>query len=191
MLLFTILSAFCATVLSKPSLDYEGRIVNGIPTTTEEYPFIVDMRLYYEEESGEYITDSVCTGSLIRLEYPATILTAAHCLFNVTAGIVVYLRRSDQDANFSSTNNFTSYFVMDFVLHPDYNHTWAENDIALMFLNESLENDGQLDVVELPEGVTLQDECCSDGESLEVIGYGLDGENGTGISFINVHTDTC
>merc|ERR1719333_197959 len=41
--LFTV-AALAASVLASPAANLDSRIVNGIPTTAEDYPFIVDIR---------------------------------------------------------------------------------------------------------------------------------------------------
>lgn len=162
------------------TLNAAPSIVNGNPTSAEAYPFIVDMRI------PSIINHSFCTGSLIRLEYPATVLTAAHCLYNLPAPLAVNLLRSDADAPLSNTNNFTSYDAMGYVIHPLYNDSNLDNDVALVFLSDSLENNNRLEVVTLPSSVDVDTECCSIGDSLQVLGYGLDVEGGEGILFMKM-----
>lgn len=153
------------------------RIVNGIPALASEYPFIADLR--FTVDAYNYTSDSFCTGSLIRLEYPATILTAAHCLEgmqNYTLG--AYLLRSDQDAPRTADNNFSFYAVSEFVIHPDYGVVEStDSDIGVMFIDADLSANPRLEVVTLPS-YDAEGECCFEGEELEVIGYGADYEGG-------------
>lgn len=76
-------------------IDVEPRIVNGVPTSAELHSFIADLRYYFDPSYYYYyyynlsgsdnvtleLSASFCTGSLYQLEYPATIITAAHCLY--------------------------------------------------------------------------------------------------------------
>jgi len=200
--LFSIMALLTGSVSGIP-VGEEPRIVNGVPTTATAYPFIVDLRedywklltLYYNVstdvtpemvsqipnisctvEDTACVADSSCTGSLIQLEWPATILTAAHCVETVYNASVygVYLGRTDADANFSASNNYSYHAVWKYRVHPDYNaNNETENDIALFFLDEDLSDDGRLGVV------TLNEDALSNHEALRVIGYGLNQSNGT------------
>jgi len=120
-------------------------------------------------------SESQCTGSLIQLEWPATILTAAHCIsFPLPSMYGVYLGRTDADGNFSSSNNYSFHSVWKLSVHPDYNAEQdLRNDIALFFLDEDLSDDNRLDVV------TLNEDALSYHEELRVIGYGLNQTNGS------------
>eukprot|EP01084_Bolivina_argentea_P300628 518432_1 len=163
-------------VYSFTNHNYEPRIVNGIPTTADNYPFIVDIREYFA--NFQYVEPSFCTGSLIRLEFPATILTAAHCLWNITNDLAVYLLRSDQDANRSNMNNFTFHIIWKNITHPNYNNDTQDNDIALLFLNEDLSSNSRLQTVEIQD-LDYNTECCETNELLQVIGYGAEQEGAT------------
>eukprot|EP00484_Ammonia_sp_Unknown_P030906 CAMPEP_0197024834 /NCGR_PEP_ID=MMETSP1384-20130603/5318_1 /TAXON_ID=29189 /ORGANISM="Ammonia sp." /LENGTH=370 /DNA_ID=CAMNT_0042453289 /DNA_START=39 /DNA_END=1151 /DNA_ORIENTATION=+ len=174
-----VMVAFAHLTASR-NIEFDGRIVNGQPTSATDYPFIVDLRTYYTIEGydGGFVTSSWCTGSLIRLERPATILTAAHCLYNTTETIGVYLLRSDQDANYSSLNNYTFHFVANYTIHEEYNHTNTDNDIGLMFLDEDLTNNKRLSVVNITDQEGHSGECCANHDALQVIGYGADYSGG-------------
>ena len=66
-------------------IDYEPRIVNGIPISASKYPWIVSLQAK-ERFGDDNITERFCGGSLINV-YPPIILTAAHCItFNMTNG---------------------------------------------------------------------------------------------------------
>jgi len=176
----------------------EGRIVNGDSVLAEDYPFIAEIKLtarvpnvtvhptiFGSNSTGAFnLTTNWCTGSLIRLERPATILTAAHCLHPSFKSSVwfgsypiefsVYLGRSDADNyTVTSTNNFTRHSVWNYLYHPDYNSTLTNNDIALIFLDEDLSDDARLSVVTYDARFNL-----AVGDDVEVIGYGADFEGG-------------
>ncbi|XP_054918206.1 chymotrypsinogen A-like [Dermacentor andersoni] len=57
-------------------LGSKGRIYNGKPTSKENMPWIVQLRIIYDLSSGREFS---CGGSIITRNL---ILTAAHCLFN-------------------------------------------------------------------------------------------------------------
>eukprot|EP00486_Rosalina_sp_Unknown_P016704 CAMPEP_0201579904 /NCGR_PEP_ID=MMETSP0190_2-20130828/27801_1 /ASSEMBLY_ACC=CAM_ASM_000263 /TAXON_ID=37353 /ORGANISM="Rosalina sp." /LENGTH=389 /DNA_ID=CAMNT_0048015009 /DNA_START=51 /DNA_END=1220 /DNA_ORIENTATION=+ len=63
--------------------DLEGKIVNGIPISASNYPWIVSLRYFAEIESnGTNITVGIphfCGASLIEID-PPTVMTAAHCV---------------------------------------------------------------------------------------------------------------
>jgi len=245
--MFTLAILLWCTVSAGPLNHVSPRIVNGIPTTASDYPYIVDIRKNYTAEWANWnsnytynytwdgnqtwtwnhtsdwnqtwtwnhtsdwnqtwnwnstwnhnttfspsnwtwtpsnwtwnstwnynytwnytdISDSFCTGSLVQLEWPVTILTAAHCLiWDSAEWLGVYLGRSDVDGGFSSTNNYSYHSVWKIEVHPDYDDWNLTNDIALMFLDEDLSDDIRLDVV------TLNEDELSDGEDLRVLGYG-------------------
>ena len=175
MIIFSILAIIPVLSISRKHL--KPRIVNGIPTLASEYPFIVDVRMHYPV--WDIVEESFCTASLLRLEKPATILTAAHCLEDVVnQSLAVYLLRSDADDNKSATNNFTFHPAHSFIIHPDYNKTSIDNDVALIFLNEDISNNKRLSTVQLPSFDYNSAECCTDNESLRVMGYGADYSDG-------------
>ena len=175
MLLLTFVSLL--SVLTTSLSKFQPRIVNGIPTVASDYPFIVDVRLYYP--GWDIVDSSFCTASLIRLKYPATILTAAHCLYDITnQSLAVYLLRSDADAVKSDSNDFIFHSVWKHVVHENYNDSTLDNDIALIFLDEDVSSNSRLSKVELPTLDTTTNECCDKNDELQVMGYGADYSDG-------------
>jgi len=203
------MAALAAFVSANPLANQDPRIVNGIPTTAEDYPFIVDLRMDWvqiiiatngtlssefdvaqvaanlkgctilntSETSWHCVSDSFCTGSLIQKSWPATILTAAHCLDPDTEAKYygVFLGRTDADAEYDETSNAYQYYAnWRMWIHENYNATTLENDIALMFLDDDLSDDDSLDVVTLNQNTDL----LSAGDGLIVIGYGHDAYGG-------------
>lgn len=211
MMLSTASSLFALCMVTShaiPNLEdlLEGRIVNGDPVSAANYPFIAEIKLslavanmsafpsIFKNRTGPLnYTKNHCTGSLIRLERPATILTAAHCVspkstafFDMlgTTSFDVYLGRSDADNHtVSRNNNFTLHREWYHTYHPAYNHTLTNNDIALIFLDEDLSNDARLSVATYDDPFDL-----AAGDELTVIGYGADYEGGPATDTLE-HTD--
>eukprot|EP01084_Bolivina_argentea_P118618 210424_1 len=72
--------------LPSKSIKSSPRIANGEPTTPNEFPWIVSLKLNAEWwDNGTLLWSwfgHSCTGSLIRSQKPAAILTAAHCFYD-------------------------------------------------------------------------------------------------------------
>jgi len=182
--------------MPKSFANLEGRIVNGDSVLASDYPFIAEIKLslfvpnvtafpaLWPNATGNftYITNW-CTGSLVQLEWPVTILTAAHCLHDTSTATYsvygdvtfqVYLYRSDADEDtVTANNNFSHHEVWKLKYHDNYNHTVLNNDVALLFLNEDLSNDKRLSAVAYDDDFEL-----TAGDELTVIGYGADFEGG-------------
>ncbi|OXA61680.1 trypsin-1 [Folsomia candida] len=104
-----------ATTTSRPS---RTRIVGGIETKRNEYPFIVSLF------RGQQLNGHFCGGSIIDTYW---VVTAAHCVtrpdFKLTAG--------EHDLRkFEGTEQTVS--AVKIVQHPEYNKATFENDIALV-----------------------------------------------------------
>ena len=183
-----------------------ARIVNGMPTTTEKWPWIVSLRL--EQLTNDHDMDKhFCGGSIIRRTKPAAILTAAHCVewldsqkseMGKSWNVWVDIGRDDvsfenyiQYVNHDSTL-YDSYKMIEYVYHENitydsYYKNTAIEDVGIVFID-----------VELPQRqsiITLNTEIdlLSDGDDLIVIGYGVDAWKGeltdtleqTDLKFIN------
>ena len=156
-----------------------GKIVNGFSTHASEYPFIASLIVYYPKFG--YSSYSFCGGSLLRKEYPAVVLTAGHCLINFDSRdeLRVDLHRSDIDAFYSSSNNYARYNALGYIVHSDYNETFIDNDVALIFLDADLTNEDYLQVVSIPDLSNLNgNECCNNDDALDIVGYGADFQGG-------------
>ena len=71
----------------------------------------------------------------------------------------------------------SDHAVWQYVYHEDYDDWTSSNDVALLFLDQDLSADARLSVVSVPE-LSVGEACCSQGDELQVIGYGLDESNG-------------
>jgi len=156
---FSYLIVIAMALLAKAT-EFE-KIVGGQSVNVDEYPFIVSISI--EGLHGG------CGGSIIRKEYPAVILTAAHCqsLFNG------YVRLYANDLDGTNSGSFDSAITR-YIIHPNYGSPNSNsNDIALLFLETDISSNDELEEVEL-DSYGLGSECCIEGDELQVIGYGAD-----------------
>lgn len=95
--------------------------MNGIPTTTDKWPWIVSLRIKINDDYDEHF----CGGSIIRRSKPAAILTAGHCVewldaapYNTSWGkswdVWIDIGRDDVSLN------DTEYLIHDDTLYDSY-----------------------------------------------------------------------
>ncbi|CAH0018726.1 hypothetical protein V2G26_002219 [Clonostachys chloroleuca] len=125
----SVLALLPALAAAKPVPDVgisTVNVVGGQEASATEFPFIVSLESKTEGEEGHY-----CGGTLLN---SLTVLTAAHCLASEDAENV-QIRAGHRIRNEGGvTVNAASIW-----LHPDYNATSAENDLALVQLEEPIE----------------------------------------------------
>ena len=168
-----VITLYISVSVAKYHLD--GKIVNGVPTTANSYSYIASLNLYHSSLYGWF---HFCTGSIVRKEKPATILTAAHCVDDVSWGqgpFGVDLLRTDPYGDYDPTHNAYSFHPSwKIIIHEQFDNIWLTDDIALIFLDESLEDNDNLETVTLASS-----ECDGDvKEALQAIGYGRRVEGG-------------
>ena len=117
------LLAMVAVVTAQPShIELESRIVNGVPISASNYPWMVSLRQSIEiVKDVDYSDHLLCGGSLI-YNSPLIVLTAAHC-------------REDLDFD-ESLNQFTITFsdinrTYNMSLWADINRTYPEDQVNL------------------------------------------------------------
>merc|ERR1719334_844550 len=172
----------------------QSRIINGKPVQTTSYPWMVSLRadLYYDD--GTFDGDiSFCSGVLIQADPPA-VLTAAHCLdlwtgingtesfggfgpYNVE--LFADLNRAYPDAEVEG-DDFYSLKVTDILqisYHPQFDFSDISNayDIGMIVFADGQAVDDALTQDMLPEisaQLGVDEECCVEGETLTLVGYG-------------------
>ncbi|XP_041672045.1 mast cell tryptase-like [Cheilinus undulatus] len=101
------------------------KIVGGVNASAGSWPWQISMHF-----SIGPATRHICGGTLISDQW---VLTAAHCILtNVTSFWTLYMGRETQSG---PNNNEVSRSVSQIIVHPDYNDTLFNNDIALMKLS--------------------------------------------------------
>eukprot|EP01084_Bolivina_argentea_P070738 128635_1 len=184
----------------------QERIVNGKPITSNQYPWMVSMRILVHIGDSIYYyggTDHICGASLIQL-HPPVIMTAAHCFddfyVNETTGVFNRFESEYKEGfgirftigatltpdllNLTDIyDQLTTFDPSMFHIHPQYNKSadFIPYDIALIiFDNTSTININIDPLPTIPMQLSAQESCCYPGESLIAIGFGnnqTDGSN--------------
>jgi trypsin len=139
-----------------------GGVVGGRPLPVREAPWIAVLRLNWSLKEH-------CTGVIVG---PATVLTAAHCLYGswglrrpatltVTAGVSNYLDPQPGDA--PQTRTVASYRV-----HPGYGHRYEPDDIAVLRLDRPFRLGADVRAVPLPAAGTAYPA----GAPTTIVGFG-------------------
>jgi trypsin len=159
-----------------------ARIVGGENAAANAYPFYAYLQI---PKQGAEI--AACGGSLVHAD---VILTAAHCFIDAQADLVTAFvnATSRSDSTFAYFRN-----ARDVIVHPDYEESSFQNDIAIVILDR--------DVNEIAPLALNQDGAVpADGADVTVIGLGLLQEASNGQLFPDqlqqvtlqvVNTDAC
>ncbi|XP_041671869.1 testisin-like [Cheilinus undulatus] len=101
------------------------KIVGGVNASAGSWPWQVSMHIGVGSTKQH-----VCGGTLINDQW---VLTAAHCILITDTRVwTLYMGRETQSG---PNNNEVSRSVSKIIVHPDYNNTMFNNDIALMKLS--------------------------------------------------------
>ena len=126
-------------VSCQSSNKLEPRIVNGIPTSTSNWPWVVSIRLKNAQNNRH-----ICGGSIIRRSEPAAILTAAHCidwLHSLKGSYEIWIDINRDDIN-GDDAVYESYKMSKYMYHPNISYDPSEqtgiNDIGIIFIDTEL-----------------------------------------------------
>jgi len=199
------LGVFLSIAASRSSrpVDPEERIVNGVPVSANEYPWMVSLRAQVYYLGDTYFLSPFCGASLIAVS-PPTILTAAHC---VDANSFATDSEGQSSMYFSFVDDY-----LPITLHADVNRTdgdeivagdafqtlnWTASqltiheqwnssnivmgyDIALIVVDDGSLTFSENDLPVIPTTeLSGSEACCEDNEPLQAIGYGLNHSNGS------------
>lgn len=133
----------------------DGKIVGGQPTTIEEHPHQISLRM-----EGRHI----CGGSIIS---PTRILTAAHCVQPGAAPEIYSILAGT--SNRTDVANGQLRQITHFARHPNYDTNTKVNDVAIMQFQTPLEFSNNTRAIALPP----QNESTADEANVTVTGWGL------------------
>eukprot|EP01084_Bolivina_argentea_P276895 472569_1 len=220
MIILTLLVLFLRSLSANKQPLRKSRIVNGIPTNTNEWPWMVSLRFngtstvplndtLLRKFNGSYTRNSnKCGATLIRSKGRPAVLTAAHCLDDFDTDtdpygvktwskwdlwIDVYrddITKNDKYDTSYFQDIYKSYHVDYYVYHEKFSHPLY--DIGIIFLDIDEKNNQLPDPVLLNYGDHFTDKYMSHNfNKLVTIGYGYEADKyWNGTHQIAYETDT-
>jgi len=149
--------ALAASLLAVPAAaqagtgtaEVETRVVNGEPGPSEDFAFLVALGDRYRYQALGMDRAQFCGGTLAS---PTLVITAAHCVDNLTARDLVAGSFPDGDL---ASEAGTVVNVSAIKVHPRYRPDTQANDIAVLTLAQPLRGVATLTPVTEDEAVTL------------------------------------
>lgn len=163
-LLSGALVAWLAPIASAGEQTAHPKVIGGQPA--EDFGFVAAILDAPEfRRSGAYQAQ-YCAASLTS---PTTVITAAHCLVDQRTG--ARLRPRDVLIAFGSdlrSSNLRVVALDDFVIHPGYRVKTTENDIAVAYLSQPVED---FPTIALAQGAEIAD-YTEAGNAAQIAGWG-------------------
>ena len=159
LLIALLLAGFAVSAQAKPVSDITPRIIGGTDTDPNDYPWAT--ALLFADITTSGFDAQFCGGTLIASHW---VLTAAHCVnhFSSASEIEVAIGINDLD----NINNSDRKIVQNIFIHPAYDTTSLDNDIALLEL-ATPSNNAVLAIADnnLTDNIAI-------GELMTIIGWG-------------------
>jgi len=137
------------------SINTSLRIINGDDSVKNSWPWMISIRLLDSSVNGFInYSNHFCSGSLVYRDF---ILTTAHC-FNAKnytgKDFIVVVGKSSLNETIDQTD---IYLVSDLIIHPQYNTTTVQNDIAFLKLVKKVDLNDKVKLICLPSSSSLTD----------------------------------
>jgi hypothetical protein len=144
----------CGIQTFKPNIDstllakISPKIINGDPTVDNSWPWMVSIRLIQNKDgNGLRFSGHYCSGSLVYRNY---ILTTAHCFnkknFSDSDLVVI----GGKSALSDPISPMDVYSVNKLIIHPHYNSSTVQNDIAFIKLDNPVALSDRVALICLP-----------------------------------------
>ncbi|CAG0892342.1 unnamed protein product [Cyprideis torosa] len=106
------------------SAAFHAKVQGGRPADIGAWPWAAALSF---KEDGDYL----CGGTLLA---DGWVMTAAHCIAETD---VVYIRLGEHDLTQKEETEHRDYYPLFSIMHEDYNNVTYDNDIALIYFNNS------------------------------------------------------
>jgi secreted trypsin-like serine protease len=138
-----VLVSGCGIPSINPSLanNQIGKIINGQTSVPNSWPWMVSLRL---RSSSNTLSQHFCGGTIID---QITVLTAAHCIYESPSRVVVVVGLHD----LRSPPSQNIYTIQTIYIHPNYDNTRFNNDIAVIKLARPITFSDKVSAVCLPQ----------------------------------------
>ncbi|NP_001166063.1 serine protease [Nasonia vitripennis] len=150
------------------------RVVSGVLSKERSWPWLAAIGTYDKSTGYAYYS---CGGTLITSRH---VVSAAHCFYEVKLNAIATLGSTTLD----TADDAVHYSIKKIYIHPKYNHSGFENDVALLKLDEEVEFTDAIQPICLPIQSRRINRKNFVGESAFVAGWGaleFDGTQSNGL----------